>query len=1047
MTQHTTDEPVRAEQSFPLTAVQQAYRLGQEDGPLGGVACHMYFEFDPESLDRQRLATAVQEVQQRHPMLRARFDDPDEAQVMSEPLAELRQEDRPARRVREEMAVFHPVAEGLGGLDVRVSTRSGGGSRLHVGVALIAADPPSIRTVLGDLASAYSGQPGPAPGADSSGAPAVGRPAERDDGSGPEELPEPPKLPWATDAAEVSGARFTRHHVRLEPPVWERLVERAEHEDVAVEDLLFAAFAHTVDRWSESDDCVLNVPRFDRPGSARDAVGDFSRLTAVQVPLSQAEDLRDVVEKARGALRADSPTVQDVLAWARERGLSTRPLGVVYTAVDTAWAPASFTEVFGPMTWMVSQTPQVYLDCLVYPAYDGGPPVMAWDVVEDVLAAPLVEAMTAYCASMLVALADEDWSRSTVLPLPAAQREARERANSARAEVPDALVHDAFFSHARRDGDAPALFSDDVRWSRAELADAALRVASLLVARGLTVGDPVGVCLADGVDQVRAVLGVLAAGGCYVPISPDQPEERRRSVLKRAGARFVLCDQELADASDGEAYARDVKEDSPAPDVPADRPLFHLPLALARDAEPLEQPVTAPPDSPAYIIFTSGSTGQPKGVEVSHRSALNSILDLNRRWGVGERDRCLPVSSLDFDLSVYEIFGPLVAGGAVVIAGVDEHRDPEAWIRLMNTYEVTVWDSVPVLLDALLTQAEETEAPRSLRVVMTGGDWVPLDLPGRLRDLLPQAHFVACGGATEGSIYSNYFEVKAVEEEWTSIPYGYPLANQQYRVVDSAGRDCPDDVPGEMWIGGMGVATGYRNDEERTAERFVTVAGRRWYRTGDLGRYRSGAVLEFLGRIDHQVKVNGYRIELGEIESVLTSHDDVARAVALVTDEGASRRIIAYLQPHGDRVDTGQVRETAQQWLPAYAVPEDYLMVPELPLNQNGKIDRKKLAGWAAPQQRKTDEEPVHAGVESDVAALWSELLGLRVTARNVSFYDLGGNSLLSMRLTQRLSKRFDKAFTLRRVQKASTVAELARLVEDAPVTEDARVTADGGTR
>ncbi|WP_353943977.1 amino acid adenylation domain-containing protein [Streptomyces sp. HUAS MG91] len=1014
---------------FALTPVQQAYRLGQEEGPLGGVACHMYFEFDGTRLDTERLAAAVEQVQQHHALLRARFDDLDQARVGARAPAGLRPENRPLEQVREEMAASHPVMDGGGGLDVRVSELPDGGSRLHVGLALIAADPPSIHTVLRDLAAAYRRETLTDPAEFDFSAFAASRAAASGAHEAPEQLPNPPKLPSSASADHVVGARFVRHPVPLDAQVMERLDRRAAREDVAVTDLLFAAFAHTVDRWSEVDDFVLNVPDFTRPAGAEGVVGDFSTLRAVQVPLSRADSLREVVSRAAAALRSEAPTVHDLVSWARERGQDLRTLGVVYTRVGAPWAPASCTETFGPMSWMISQTPQVHLDCLVAPAYEGGPPEMAWDVVEEMLPAPVVEAMAGYCAATLTALADGDWDLPADLPLPDDQRRARADVNATEAETSDLLLHEAVLRHAAHEGDRPALFSDRVRWNRTQLADAALRTASLLVDRGLSAGDPVGVCLSDGVDQVQAVLGVLAAGGCYVPISPEQPTERRKNVLKRAGARFVLCDRELAEESEGERYAQDVAQSSPAPDVPADAPLFYLPLALADRAAPLSEPVRVSPRCPAYIIFTSGSTGQPKGVEVSHRSAMNSILDLNRRWDVGAADRCLPISALDFDLSVYEIFGPLVAGGSVVIAAPEQRRDPAQWIRLMNEHRVTVWDSVPVLLDVLLTQAEESSGPESLRLVMTGGDWVPVDLPGRLHALLPQARFVACGGATEGSIYSNFYEVEAVDEDRASIPYGYPLANQRYRVVDSAGRDCPDLVPGELWIGGAGVATGYRNDEERTRERFVTVHGHRWYRTGDLGRYLPGAVMEFLGRIDHQVKVNGYRIELGEIESVLGRHDAVARAVALVAGETSARRIVTYLQPESGKIDTDAVRRHATQWLPEYAVPEEYLLLPDFPLNQNGKIDRRKLASWTTPDVAAVTEEPVREGTESAIAAIWSDLLGQEVRARNVDFDRMGGNSLLSMRLTQRLSKIADTSFTLRQVQKATTIADLAHLV------------------
>ncbi|MDG4256131.1 AMP-binding protein, partial [Pseudomonas aeruginosa] len=245
--------------------------------------------------------------------------------------------------------------------------------------------------------------------------------------------------------------------------------------------------------------------------------------------------------------------------------------------------------------------------------------------------------------------------------------------------------------------------------------------------------------------------------------------------------------------------------------------------------------------------------------------------------------RVLAVSSLDFDLSVYDLFGVLGVGGAVVLLDEDHRRDAAAWLELIHQHRVTLWNSVPVLLDMLLVMAAEDPRPLPFEQVFLSGDWIGLDLPGRLfAKTSGSTKLVAMGGATEAAIWSNAFDVTLpLPAHWRSIPYGRPLANQRYRVVDAQGRDCPDWVTGELWIGGAGVALGYRGDPAQTAERFVDYNGERWYRTGDLGRYWPDGNLEFLGRRDHQVKVRGHRIELGEIEAALSALPGVARAVAV----------------------------------------------------------------------------------------------------------------------------------------------------------------------
>ncbi|MCP3424660.1 amino acid adenylation domain-containing protein [Rothia sp. AR01] len=385
-----------------------------------------------------------------------------------------------------------------------------------------------------------------------------------------------------------------------------------------------------------------------------------------------------------------------------------------------------------------------------------------------------------------------------------------------------------------------------------------------------------------------AALAASLAGTVYVPVDTTQPEARRARILADAGVRAVLTQSWLpapADAGDGEAPA------------PAAITVDEVPAGPA-PSDPLPRAVE--PRDPAYVIYTSGSTGAPKGVVVSHRSALNTLDGVDGLLDVGPGDRVLALAALGFDLSVYDLFGVLARGGAVVVPDAARRGDPSHWAELLEEHGVTLWNSVPAQAGMLADYLDSAPdcAPSALRALLLSGDWIPLALPGRLRGLLPGARLYSLGGATEGSIWSIHHPVGTVDPSWPSVPYGRPLPNQTFHVLDAAGRDRPDWVPGELHIGGEGVALGYLGDPERTAERFVDHprTGERLYRTGDLGRYRPSGDLEFLGREDDQVKIRGHRVELAEVEAAVASHPAVAGVAVLAPEEREGRRLTAFVE-------------------------------------------------------------------------------------------------------------------------------------------------------
>ncbi|MFC7548723.1 amino acid adenylation domain-containing protein [Plantactinospora sp. GCM10030261] len=666
-------------------------------------------------------------------------------------------------------------------------------------------------------------------------------------------------------------------------------------------------------------------------------------------------------------------------------------------------------------------TPEVLLD---HQAYEfGGDLVCNFDHDRSAYPPGMIDDLAEYHRQRLDDLAEDPsaWDRTRPAPLPETQLAARRAANRTGTPDLEGELHEAVIDRMRDQPDAVALIDEDRTLSYGELDRLSAALAVRLRAAG--VGDSaepglVAVHLPKSWAQPVAVLAVLRAGGAYLPVSPTWPESRIVQVLRQSAAVAMITMGGTPPAG--------------IPDLPT--------LAVSGN----DTTVASGPDGlggdrgrPAYVIYTSGSTGTPKGVVISHGAATNTLRDLTGRLDLSPRDRVLSVSALAFDLSVFDIFAILGAGGSVVIPRDSDVPEPEHWGRLCQAHGVTIWNSVPALL-AMSLEYFAGRAPEmfgTLRLAMLSGDWIPLPLPGRIAAVAPGARVLAMGGATEASIWSNYFWADELPAAWSTVPYGRPLANQTMHVLDGHLADAPEWVPGDLYIGGIGVADGYHNAPDLTASSFLVdpATGERRYRTGDRARYRPGGVLEFLGRQDDQVKVGGHRIELGEIETRLLAHAAVRTAVAAVADTRGTPYLAAFVTPVPGRTpDPATLRDHLAAEVPSYMVPGVVQVTDELPLSANGKVDRKallsRLAGVAPVPGGGTTGVPPRTPDESRLLTVWRELLGPEVRGVTDDFFSLGGNSLLAVRLFHRLKEEFGRTLPLSSLMRSRTVAEQARL-------------------
>ncbi|MEO3403543.1 amino acid adenylation domain-containing protein [Mucilaginibacter sp. CAU 1740] len=583
-------------------------------------------------------------------------------------------------------------------------------------------------------------------------------------------------------------------------------------------------------------------------------------------------------------------------------------------------------------------------------------------------------------------------------------------------------IFELFEQHAANKPDAVALVKGDKALSYEALNRQANRLANYLIAEGVKPGDNVGLLTNRDFDMIIGMLGILKAGGAYVPVDPDYPLERQEYIYTQSALKTVVADHDyplkVIIGADNFKVINQQQLEQTADTNPA----------LKIDSEQL-----------AYTIYTSGSTGKPKGVMIAHYSAVNLVAWVNKRFNITAADRLLFITSMCFDLSVYDIFGMLSAGAAIVIAEKNEIQNVQILADMLVKHRVTFWDSVPTTLD-FLVKTLETENPAynyaGLKTVFMSGDWIPVSLPDRIKTFFPETQVVSLGGATEGTVWSNYFVVDKTEKSWNSIPYGKPIDNNFFYILNEYLQPVPVGTVGDLYIGGVGVARGYANDSEKTARSFVPDpfhpnSGGMMYRTGDLGRMMPDYKMEFIGRKDNQVKIQGFRVELGEIESVLNGNEQVSAAVVLAKpDSDGNKRLIAYVVGKNGDNNIEELKSYLHKFLPAYMVPAVWVELDRLPLTANGKIDRNGLPD--VNEQREAERPQVEPETETErtLINLWKE--GFRNNNIDVlsNFFDIGGHSLMAVQILSKLKKLTGKNLPISVFYKYPSVRLLAHFID-----------------
>jgi pyochelin synthetase len=1057
-----TPDPAQHYQPFPLNDIQQAYWLGRGGNfEMGNVSTHVYLEIDCQDLDLKRLNDAWNQVIDRHEMLRVIVYEEGQQQILETvppydmTVLDLRAESEEAdswcgaiatqlATLRQRMSHQVRPADRWPLFEICASCLVDNITRLHISIDGLIADGRSLFLLFQDWSQWYRN-------------PALALPplqlsfrdyvlAETALQESPTiqtaldywrdripHLPLAPALPLAKNPSTLDHPRFVRYGDRLAPDVWNRLKAHAQAKGLTPSGVLLAAYAQVLATWSKSLQFTLNVTLSNRlplHPQVNDLVGVFSSIDLLEVDYSQQDSFAD------RALRLQQQLWQDLdhcqlsgirvlreLARLRQTGASAQ-MPVVFTSTLLDLSQLGW---MGEIVYWITQTPQVWLDCQVYEQHGGL--FFSWDAVEDLFPAELVSSMFGAYRSLLQQLADrpEVWQQSYLSLIPSEQQHPEINATP----IPDDLLHTLFNRRAKQQPEQAAVIAGDLTLTYGELQQQSYQIGHWLRQRGARPNQLVAVLMEKGWEQIAAVLGVLQSGAAYLPIDPTLPLERLHYVLKDGEVGLVLTQSHLRDKL-------------ALPDT-----LQYLCVdtdELGAIATPLEPIQTL--DDLAYVIYTSGSTGTPKGVMIAHRGVVNAIAATNHHFEVSVADRVLGLTALHHDMSVYDIFGTLAAGGAIVLPEAASQRDPIHWLALIHRHQVTLWNSVPAMMEMLLESISrpglknQTTLLRSLRLAFLGGDWIPPSLPERLHSWVETVQIVSVGGPTETTLWNIWHPIERIDPAWKSIPYGRAIANTRYYVLNEKLEPCPNWVPGQLYCAGVGLAQGYWRDSEKTKARFIhhPQTGERLYQTGDLGRFLPDGTLEFLGRQDFQVKINGLRIELGEIESVLSQHPLVQSTVVVAEHK---KSLVAYIVPKHERLSENSAdiweegfRQYLAEQLPAHMIPARFIRLEQLPLTANGKVDRQALAKLEPHNSETIDaDEAPRNSIEIQLASIWKELLSLEHIGIHANFFQMGGNSLLAVQLINRIAHAFQIELPLNRLFNSPTIAALSLLLEHSQAT------------
>jgi len=838
------------------------------------------------------------------------------------------------------------------------------------------------------------------------------------------------------------GSTFT---YELSAKLTQQLTNLSQQTGATLFMTLQAAFVILLHRYSGQTDILIGTPVANRNRQEIEPlIGFFVNTLVLRNQISGNSSFLELLQQVQQTTldafaHQDVPFEQVVEALQPDRNLSYSPLFQVMFALQNA--PVGELEISGlKIAPIEMETVTAKFDLTLSMEEIGGKLKGTWEYNCDLFEAETITRMAGHFQNLLNAISSNPQQLIADLPLLTAseRHQILVEWNQTQAEYPENLcLHELFAAQVQRTPDHIAVIGEREKLTYTELNTRAHQLAQYLRSLGVGTDTLVGICVERSIEMVVGLLGILKAGGAYLPLDPEYPAERLAFMMQDAQINILLTQQHLLNSlpqqqaqiicldQDWQLIATSFSPQSPVPNEKT---------ALAHQS----------PDHLAYVIYTSGSTGKPKGVMIPHRAIVNHMVWMQNTFPLTPDDKVLQKTPFSFDAAIWEFYAPLLAGAQLVMAQPGGHRDSSYLIEVINKQQITTLQLVPSLLRMLLDSGEFPSC-KSLKRVFCGGEVLTGELVERCHSQI-DAEIYNLYGPTEATIDATCSMNLAYRGRGHSIPIGRPIANTQIYLLDQNLQPVPVGVPGELYIGGAGLAKGYLHRPELTQEKFIhnPFGKGHLYKTGDLACYLPDGNIEYISRVDFQVKLRGFRIELGEIEKAIALHSNVKQVAAIVREDNpGDQRLVAYIIPDGEAPTSEELRNSLKQQLPDYMIPNAFVVLDTFPLTPNGKLDRNALP---IPDINLTSPNcvPPHTATEILIADIFISVLGIKQQNQPISihdnFFSLGGHSLLATQVISRLREIFRVEVPLRLLFESPTVAELDQAIHKLQQTDSGLV-------